>query len=132
MKRLHTTTAALELAAGLALLGCPAASAALLLGEPLVALAALTLARVCGAALLSLGAACWFARSDAQGRAARGLVAALLLYNLGVAGELTYARLGSGLQGPLLWPGVAVHTGMAGWCVACLTNRTTMAKRPTA
>jgi len=66
----------------LALLGWPSATVALLVGAPLEAPAALTVARVGGAGLLALGVACWFARGDTQSRAASGLVAAMLLYNI--------------------------------------------------
>jgi hypothetical protein len=89
VKTLHTVTAIIELGAGLALLSFPSTTTAVLLGSPLNTPVALTLARVCGAALLSLGIACWLARGDTQNRAARGLVAAMLLYNVAVAVTLT-------------------------------------------
>jgi hypothetical protein len=78
VKTLHTVTAIIELGAGLALLSFPSTTTVVLLGSPLNTPVALTLARVCGAALLSLGIACWLARGDTQNRAARGLVAAML------------------------------------------------------
>src|SRR5208337_934574 len=53
-----------------------------------------------------LGAACWIARDDAQGRTAAGLVAAMLLYNIAVVSLLGYARIGPRLSGVGLWPGV--------------------------
>ena len=58
MKTLHTVTAVIELGAGLALLCCPSATVALMVGAPLEAPAALTVARVGGAGLLALGVAC--------------------------------------------------------------------------
>jgi hypothetical protein len=65
MKTLQTVTAVIELGAGLALLCFPSATVALLVGStPLEAPAALTVARVGGAGLLSLGVACWLTRSD--------------------------------------------------------------------
>ena len=82
MKMLLAATAAIEAGAGSALMCCPSATAAFLLGSPLEKPAAVTLGRVAGAALLALGVACWLASGDAQSRAARGLVAAMLLYNL--------------------------------------------------
>jgi hypothetical protein len=81
MKPLLVVTAVIELGAGLALLGFPSAAVALLLGSSLAMPAAVTLGRLAGAALLALGLACWLARRDVQSRAARGLVAAMLLYN---------------------------------------------------
>jgi hypothetical protein len=88
VKTLHTVAAIIELGAGLALLSFPSTTT-VVLGSPLNTPVALTLARVCGAALLSLGIACWLARGDTQNRAARGLVAAMLLYNVAVAVTLT-------------------------------------------
>ena len=55
---LFTATAAIELGAGLALLSCPSVTAVLLIGAPLETAAALSVARVAGTALLTLGAAC--------------------------------------------------------------------------
>jgi hypothetical protein len=120
VKTLHTVTAIIELGAGLALLSFPSTTTVVLLGSPLNTSVALTLARVCGAALLSLGIACWLARGDTQNRAARGLVAAMLLYNVAVAVTLTFAGLGCGLHGVALWPAVVLHSVMAIWCIACL------------
>jgi hypothetical protein len=55
MKMLLTMRAAIELRAGLALLGFPSLAAILLLGAPLDAYVPLTVARVGGIALLTLG-----------------------------------------------------------------------------
>ena len=120
MKVLLIVTAGIELGAAAALLGFPSTAAELLLGEPLLAPGATILARVGGAGLLSLAVACCFAGGDSQSRAARGLVAAMLLYNLAVAGLLTFAGVGLGLQGIILWPGVILHAAMAAWCIAAL------------
>ena len=79
MKALQTATAVIELGAGFALLCFPSITVELLVGAPLETPAALTVARVGGAGLLALGVACWLARGDTQSRAARGLVAAMLL-----------------------------------------------------
>src|SRR5208282_5050633 len=82
---LQTATAVIELGAGLALLSFPSAAVALLLGAPLEASAALTLARVPRPALLKLGLASCLESGDTQSRAARELVEAMVLYHLGVA-----------------------------------------------
>jgi hypothetical protein len=63
------------------LLVSPTLVVAFLLGASLEAPAALVVARMAGAALLSLGCACWLARNDGPNRAVRGMVAAMLLYN---------------------------------------------------
>jgi hypothetical protein len=64
--------------------------------------------------------ACWLARDDTQSRSARGLVAAILLYNFAVAALLAFGGFGLGLHGVVLWPAVVLHAVMAMWCVACL------------
>src|SRR5271166_2815395 len=121
MKTLYTVTAVIELGAGLALLCCPSATVALLVGgAPLEAPAAWTVARVGGAGLLALGVACWLARGDTQSRAARGLVAAMLLYDLAAVAVLAFAGIGLALHGVALWPAVVIHAAMTFWCVVCL------------
>jgi hypothetical protein len=123
MKTLHTVTAVIELGAGLALLCCPSATVALLVGAPLEAPAALTVARVGGAGLLALGVACWLARGDTQSRAARGLVAAMALYDVATVAVLAFAGIGFGLHGVGLWPAVVLHAAMTVWCIRCLLRK---------
>jgi hypothetical protein len=118
MKVLFKITAVIEVGAGLALLGCPAFVTVVLLGTSLQELAALVLARVCGAGLLALGVACWLARNDTQNPAAKGLTRAMTLYNLATVFILAFIAAGYGLVGVLLWPAVVLHAGMAVWCVA--------------
>jgi hypothetical protein len=120
MTILQIVSAIIELGAGLALLCCPWAAAMLLVGAPLEGPAALTVARVCGAGLLALGVACWLARGDTQSRAARGLIAAIMLYAVAVAALLAFAATGMKLHGVALWPAVVLHGVMSVWCVACL------------
>jgi hypothetical protein len=116
-------TAVAESTTGLALLGLPLLVASLLLGASLDTPAALVVARVTGAALLSLGVACWLARHDEQSRAARGLIAALLLYNSAVAAVLVHAGARLGLFGVGLWPTAVLHAALAVWCIACLRSK---------
>ena len=120
MRRLLTLTAIIEVATGLGLVAVPSVVVRLLLGSPLDTSAAVMLGRVAGWALLALGVACWLARHDTQSRAARGLVSAMLLYNVGTVAVLAFADIGFGLHGVALWPAVVLHTLMAVWCVACL------------
>ena len=122
MNTLYATTALIEVGAGLALLCLPSPAARLLLGTPLEAPAALTVARVGGAGLLTLGVACWLARSDAQSPASRGLVTAMVVYNLGVALILGAAGVGSGRVGIALWPAVVLHTVMTAWCIMSIRH----------
>jgi hypothetical protein len=118
MKTLLTATAAVEVGAGLALLGVPSITASLLFGAPLDSLVAVGLARVGGAAILALAIICWLARRDPGSPVARGLIVAMLLYNFAVAAVLAFAGFSQGLHGMLLWPAVAFHVVMGGWCVA--------------
>jgi len=123
MKNLHTVTTVIEAGAGLALLCNPSAVLDLLLGTELDTPATVILGRLTGAALLALGVACWLARSDAASRAARGLVAAMLLYNFAAVVLFTFAGFGLGLHGVALWPAAVLHAVMAVWCLACLQLR---------
>ena len=127
MRHLLIVTAIIEAPVGAALLCCPSALARLLLGAGLDAPAAMTLGRVAGAALLALGVACWLARQGAPSRAARGLTAAMTLYNLGVAVILAAAGVGAHLVGVVLWPAVALHAVMTAWCIACMGRKPTQA-----
>src|ERR1700680_2452082 len=99
MKALLIVTALLEAGTGLALVASPATPVWLLFGTALDTPTATAIARVAGAALLSLAVACWLARHDAQSRAATGLTAAMLLYNTAVVAVLADAGLVSGLFG---------------------------------
>ena len=114
---LQSATAVIEAGAGLALLIVPSRAARLLLGAPLDAPEALTVARVGGMALLSLGVGFWLARGDAQSRASKGMIAAILLYNVGAVFILGSFGIGSRRVGVALWPAVVLHTVMTAWCV---------------
>jgi len=120
MKLLLIVTAVLEAGVGVALLAVPSATVVVLLAAPLEASAAVTLGRVAGAALLALGVANWLAQYDEQSYAARGLVAAMVVYNLGAVAILGTAGILSQPVGIALWPGVVVHAAMAVWCGLCL------------
>lgn len=120
MKTLLVVTAVIEVGTGAALLAWPSGIASILLGSSLGTATVMTVGRVAGAALLSLGVACWLARRDPRSIAATGLVAAMLLYNATVAALLAYAGTSLGLFGVALWPAVVLHAGLAVWCIACL------------
>ena len=123
MKRLLIVTAVIELGAGVALLCFPSATVALLLGSLLDSPAAMNLARVAGAALFALGVAFWLAQYDAQSRAAKGLVSAMVLYDLGAVIILGGAGIRSQPVGIGLWPAVILHAVMAIWCAASLLRK---------
>lgn len=115
MKHLLLLTAAIETATGLALLIIPVVVVKLLLGEEISG-AAIPLGRVAGAALLALGIACWIAGGDTKNRAARGLMVAMAVYNLGAVAIFLFAGLDSKMAGILLWPAVILHGVMGAWC----------------
>jgi hypothetical protein len=119
-KALLVVTAVAEVGTGLALLVWPPAVAVILLGSSLDTAAGVTVGRVAGGALLSIGVACWLTHDDGSSHAARALVISLLLYNVFVAAILAFAGIVSHLFGVALWPVVALHAAMALWCVACL------------
>jgi hypothetical protein len=119
MSRLLKLTALIDAAAGLALIAVPAIVVRLLLGAEISG-ASMPLGRVAGAALLALGVSCWLAREDTQSRTARGLVVAMLMYNVAATTVLAFAGIGLGLHGVALWLAVVLHAAMAVWCVACL------------
>ena len=119
IERFLTLTAIIEAATGLALIAVPAIVVRLLLGAEISG-ASIPLGRVAGAALLALGVACWLVRDDTQSRTARGLVVAMLMYNIVATAVLAFAGIGLGLHGVALWPAVILHAAMGVWCVVCL------------
>jgi len=118
MKHLLTTTAALEVGAGLALLIVPS----LVFGPEIDTPTGSTVARVAGAALLAIGVACWLARHDGQTPAGRGLIGGLVVYNVVVVAVLAYAGTALGLSSGGLWPAAAIHAVMTAWCVTSLVR----------
>ena len=120
MTALLMTTAIVEVITGIALLAVPALLASILLGAALDTSAGLAVARLAGAALLALGLACWFGSRDTQSRAAIGIVAAMLLYNLAAVVLLLSLRYYVGMTGIGLLPASALHAALALWCIACL------------
>jgi hypothetical protein len=123
MKTLLSVTALLELGAGLAVLIFPEVFVDLLLRSTLDGIAALTVARIAGAALTALAVACWLARNDPASAAARELTLAMVLYNLGAVLVLGYAGVQSQVVGILLWPAVIIHVVMTVWCVLAVIRR---------
>jgi len=117
MKKLLVITAIIEAGTGLGLMAASSTLARVLLGAPLDGPVALTVARVGGAGLLTIGIACWLARNDG-----RAMVVAMLFYNVAAVAVLAHAALGLELSGIGLWPAVALHTALAGWCAVALKS----------
>jgi len=117
MKRLLIATAVIEVLAGVALTCQPATAVELLIGAKTESVSAI--GRVAGSALLALGVANWLARLDDQSLCARGLVIAMVVYNLSAVFILASVGLQSTQSqpvGPILWPAVLLHTVMSAWC----------------
>ena len=112
--QLFIVTAALEFGAGVALLIAPAVFIRLLFGSAVEVFPAVGMARLAGVALLSLGAACWWARDDERSAASRAIVRAMLIYNVAVIALVFFGGLGA--LGPLQWTAVVLHGGMGIWC----------------
>ncbi len=119
IKALLIVTAFIEVGTGALLLVVPSLTAEFLLGEGLSSSEALVVARVAGVALTSMGVACWLGRNGER-RAQSGLVAGMLIYNLGVPIVLVHGWIASALEGQGLWPASLLHTVLAIWCVLCL------------
>jgi len=122
VKRLLTVTALIETAAGLGLILMPSVVVRLLLGSELLG-AGISLGRLTGVALLTLGIVCWLASSDTQSCAARGIVTAMTLYHIGAVLILACAGLQLPAVGIGLWPAVILHAAMAVWCVTTLLQK---------
>ena len=116
MRLFLSVTGVFEVATGIALAATPSLFAELLAGAALEEPAALAIARLAGLALIALGGACWLARNDRGGPAGHALLAAMTFYNATVIVLLAVMALGEGLAGPLLWPGLAAHVALGGWC----------------
>jgi hypothetical protein len=123
MKYLLLASALIELAAGAVVLCIPSIAARLLFGSPLEAIGALAVARLTGAALLALGVACSLARCDANSCASRGVVSAMVAYNLLAVLILAATGIRTTAVGVALWPAVALHAAMTSWCVVRLMRR---------
>lgn len=118
--RLFVVTAIIEVGAGLALLVAPAILLRLVFDTP-SSVPATGVARLAGVALLSLGAACWYARDAEWGAASRALGVAMLTYNAGVAALVLAGALGA--LGLLQWSALLIHAAMAIWCARVVAAR---------
>jgi hypothetical protein len=112
--QLFVVTAALEVGAGLALLVAPAVAFRLMFGTDVEVSSAVSMTRLTGVALLSLGAACWGARDDERSTASRAILWAMLVYNAGVLALVLLGGLGP--LGLPQWAAVAIHGAMGIWC----------------
>ena len=105
---LETIAAAVEAAAGCALIADPAFVVRLLIGASLSS-GGMAVGRVGGFGLLSLGLACWPSGVVVTARA----TGALFTYNLLSSLYIAYLSVVGGFVGYLLWPACAVHAFLA-------------------
>jgi Ca2+/Na+ antiporter len=109
--RILAFAAFVEAGTGIALMLDPLLVVTLLLGTDLAG-TGIMLGRCFGLALLALGLACWPGRKNG-GSDFSPTVRAMLIYNLLIALYLAYLGTFVHLGGVLLWPGIALHAGVA-------------------
>jgi hypothetical protein len=100
-------TALIEAATGLALIAAPTVIVRLLFAGDISG-AGIPLGRVAGFGLLSLGIACWPARTSAP-----FALWAMLTYNILATLYFLWIGIGGAWIGPLLWPAVALHGALS-------------------
>lgn len=122
MKPLLILTGILEIVTGVALLSVPSVVADLLLGAPVADPPAQVVARIAGAALLSIGLSCLMSRR-ADIASARGLLLSLIVYNVMVVIVLSRAFFIDHMHGIGLWPAAILHVILAAWCIVCMAAR---------
>jgi hypothetical protein len=115
--QLFAVTAVMEVGVGVALFLAPALVIGVLFVSSEIE-TAVAIGRLAGAALISLGAACWWARHDDVSTTSRGLVNSLLIYNAAIVGLVLAGSFGA--RSPLMWALAVVHGAMAIWCVRSL------------
>ncbi len=121
-KALLIVTALIEVGTGMALVVRPSLTVELLLGVGLSSPQALVVGRVAGAALVSIGVACWLSKNGERRGAQLGLVVGLLIYNVAVPLLLIQAAIAEAMHGVALWPASVLHMALALWCCACLAT----------
>lgn len=89
-------TALIEVGTGLSLMILPFIPFALLLDVSQPGRETIFIGRVAGAALFSIGSNCWLARGEQPGRALRGLLISVLIYDVLAAGFARLRRTGLG------------------------------------
>lgn len=123
MRLLNSTNALLmasslvEVGAGLVLCLIPLEAVRLLTGEAFDGVAVATIARIAGAAVIGLGIACFWGRSNRDASEATGLLLAMSFYNAAAVGIFALAGTVGGLKGQMLWPAVLLHSVMLLWCL---------------
>ena len=115
MKSLLTLTALIEVAIGLSLIAIPSVTASLLLGASLIEPSGILVARIGGAALISLAIACWLSKDE--GNSSLVIAKALVFYNTAAALLLVYGVMIEKFSGLGLWPAAMLHVILLIWCI---------------
>lgn len=119
-KNFFIATAVFESLTALALLMAPALTSSLLLGSSLESSVAMLVGRVAGAALFTIAIACWSARNDVQTHSAKGIMQAMLFYNVALILLLAYGAVTASLMGAGFFPAIIAHIVFGAWSVVCL------------
>jgi hypothetical protein len=120
MKSFLTATAIIEALTGLVLAMIPASVTESLLGTSLTEPGGVLIARLAGAALLTIAIACWFSRNEIQ---SSSMVKAMLAYNVFAITLLVYAAVIEQVSGRGLWPAVVLHAVLLIWCISVLRKQ---------
>jgi len=70
-----------------------------------------------------LGIASWQARNDVRTPAQLGLLRGILAYDAAAAVLLALGATVWNLPGSLIWLGVALHAGLAVWCLSIVCSQ---------
>ena len=124
MKNLLIVTGIFESVTGILLLISPSLPVSILFDSSVDNPVGLLIGRLAGAALLSLGVACWLVRNE-KSRAVTGVAIAMLLYNVVALVLLTFAGLIVHLSGMGLWPAVFIHVVLSIWCIKNILGKQT-------
>jgi hypothetical protein len=117
MKKLLISMAIIEALTGISLMAVPSLVASKLLGAESLDAVSLTIARIAGAALISLAIACWLFRQSDHGV---HIVKTMLFYNVAVAVVLIHAKLALVVKGNGLVPAMVVHLAIAVWSIIAI------------
>ena len=121
MKTLLSITAVFECLTGIALIVIPSTIVPMLLGIPFEDDSLHVISGITGAALISIGFACWMFRNS--GEHAVPMVRSVLFYNVAGTLILLYALLGLSMSAIGLWPVTIIHIAMGIWCLVVLSRK---------
>jgi hypothetical protein len=125
MKILLTTMAIIETLAGILIIAAPSFFVSLLLGQNSLDMATLAMARIPGAAMITLGIICWSTRKS---ELSISVLKAMLFYNFAITAVLLYAKLGLDVHANGLVPATVLHFTITVWCIFALRHQSVRSK----